>query len=310
MTPTISSLAFRSMGSDCEVTVVGDRAARLAERAPERAEVLESRWSRFRSESELSLLNAGRGEERRVSADTYLLIEHGVAAQRMTGGRFDPTVLAAVVASGYDRSFTDLAASISECRPTKAPGCVGIELDEATRSVRLPMGVGIDPGGYGKGLAADLISEMLIDSGARGACVNMGGDLRCSGEPPPGGWRIGIANPILPDDLLCVVELEDQGMATSSRLIRRWRTGTTERHHLLVPRTGKPSTGLLAATMIAGQAWWAEVLTKVAMIDRRSTRHVLGLLGGEGLFVDADATVSHSPNWPSFAVASPGPALV
>jgi thiamine biosynthesis lipoprotein len=48
----------------------------------------------------------------------------------------------------------------------------------------VPVGVTLDPGGIGKGLAADLTACLLTDSGACGALVNLGGDLRAVGRPP------------------------------------------------------------------------------------------------------------------------------
>src|SRR6185503_17312209 len=62
--------------------------------------------------------------------------------------------------------------------------------------VRLPHGCGFDPGGVGKGLAADKVVADLIGAGAAGACVNLGGDLRVAGRAPAGGdWTIGVEDP-------------------------------------------------------------------------------------------------------------------
>ena len=72
----------------------------------------------------------------------------------------------------------------------------------------LPPGVGFDPGGIGKGLAADLVVDLLLDGGAAGACVDLGGDGRMAGEPPTGGWRVGIGNPYVDGELIAVVGLE------------------------------------------------------------------------------------------------------
>jgi FAD:protein FMN transferase len=301
-----STTAFAAMGSRCEVTVVGGSAGLLAGIARRRVDELEQRWSRFIPSSELCALNraAGAAKPVRLSSDTYLLLDHGVIAWKWTSGRFDPTVLHAMVDAGYDASFEIVRTRTSAPRrvASAAPGCDGIELDPVARTARLPRGVGIDPGGYGKGLAADLVVEALLDAGARGACVSMGGDVRAGGEPPDDGWRIGIANPLVDGDLITVVVLEDHGLATSNRLIRRWdgAEGDAERTHLLDPRSGRFAGGLISASVIAGQAWWAEVLAKVAMVDTAATRTVIPLLGGEGLYVDQDGEVTASASFGSF----------
>jgi thiamine biosynthesis lipoprotein len=178
-------------------------------------------------------------------------------------------VLAALEAAGYDRSFELIDASDAPVSAaTPAPGCANVVLDGDRRTVTLPRGVGFDPGGIGKGMAADLVTEQLLDEGAAGASVSLGGDGRTAGEPPAGGWRVGIGNPYHAGEVVVVVDLAGHGVATSSRLIRRWTGGGTARHHLLDPRTGEPiDNGLDAVTVIAPDAWGAEILTKAAFVS-------------------------------------------
>jgi thiamine biosynthesis lipoprotein len=49
----------------------------------------------------------------------------------------------------------------------------GVRVDRTTRRVGLPSGCGFDPGGIGKGLAADLVAFDLRRGGADGGCVNV-----------------------------------------------------------------------------------------------------------------------------------------
>ena len=85
--------------------VITDGNATLADRAVDRLRELEARWSRFRSESEISRLNARPGVPVIVSAETYALVERAVEGAAMTGGLFDPTLLPELRDAGYDRSF-------------------------------------------------------------------------------------------------------------------------------------------------------------------------------------------------------------
>jgi FAD:protein FMN transferase len=276
------------MGTTCEVTLVGGESG-LLDLARRRVEELEGRWSRFRDDSEITRLNSRSGLPTGLTADGYLLVDHAVAAWRWTAGRYDPTVLESIVAAGYDRSFELLEDRGLAGGPRPAPGCAGVALDPQLRAVTLPPGVGIDPGGIGKGLAADLVVELLLDEGAAGVCISLGGDGRVAGEAPEGGWRVGIGNPYESTELLAVVRLSDHGIATSSRLMRRWRAGGLERHHLLDPRSGCPiDNGLDAVTVIAADAWLAEVLTKAAFVAgaAEGTR-LLTQLGAAGLLVES-----------------------
>ena len=114
--PQTAERRFRAMGSDAHVIVVGDDAAALLDLAQRMIDQLEHRWSRFLLDSEVSLLNAAAGEPVMVTAETVLLVQRAIAAWRLTGGAYDPTLLDALRAAGYDRTFDEL-----EGAPTPEP---------------------------------------------------------------------------------------------------------------------------------------------------------------------------------------------
>lgn len=267
----VEERAVHAMGSSAHVVVVGgppglvdDALARLAQ--------LESRWSRFRPDSELCRLNARAGTWVPVSADLQLLVRTAVRAREASGGLVDPLVLGAVVAAGYDRSLDDLRAGrpapVGLPTPPPGPVPVGVHVETGPGVVRLPPGTGLDPGGIGKGLAADVVAAELLAAGALGACVNVGGDLRVAGLPPSGvgGWTVAVEHPGA-DSSVATVGLTDGGVATSTTRRRRWRADDGERHHLVDPRTGLPSASPLATvTALAASAWQAEVLAKAVLL--------------------------------------------
>jgi FAD:protein FMN transferase len=84
------------------------------------------------------------------------------------------------------------------------------------------------------------------------------------------------------------VALRSGGVATSSRIRRAWGPAIDRRHHLIDPATGRSAhSGLASATVIASEAWQAEVLAKAAFIAGVSEGlFVLGSTGTEGLLVD------------------------
>jgi thiamine biosynthesis lipoprotein len=133
----------------------------------------------------------------------------------------------------------------------------------------MPAGVTFDPGGIGKGLAADIVASELMARGALGAMVNLGGDLRVIGEHPDDGpvWTVAIDDPNHRDHDLFHMGFADGGVATSSQLLRRWAGPGGDRHHLLDASTGAPSTSPVGSAVVAtGAAWWAEVLAKAALL--------------------------------------------
>jgi thiamine biosynthesis lipoprotein len=312
MQGSVSDDRFRAMGSDIHLIVVGG-GPRLLTLARERIDLLEQQWSRFLPDSEISLLNAVAGHPLEVSDDTRLLVECAVEAWRITGGGFDPTLLDALRAAGYDRSFDSLVddGHLPPAPPLPAmrPGPTDIIIEGA--SITLPPGMGFDPGGIGKGLSADLVSQLLLDEGAAGVCVNMGGDLRVRGESPTGaGWTLAIEHPQYATPI-ALVGLWDGAVATSSVLRRVWQVGGRRRHHLIDPATGEPSTSDLAlAGVISGQAWLAEVLAKAVLL--RGAARAFDLLDTTtaALTVGHDGRVHASEGMAAFLGGIPLPSTI
>ncbi len=271
------------MGCDAHVIVV-DGPAGLLDRAVGRIAELESRWSRFDAASELSRLNASAGHSVEVSEDTRLLLERCLQGGDLTGGAFDATVLEAVIAAGYDRTFEELDRTAGSGVGT-VPVIRSLSEEPAVEllpgAARLRAGVGIDSGGIGKGLAADLVVAELLDGGAAGACVNLGGDLRVAGWSPSGdGWTIALDHD-WSEDPIALVGIAEGAVATSTTLRRRWRARDGWNHHLIDPRSGEPSdSDLNLVTVIAAEAWRAEVLAKAVLLN--GSEYAFGILGGTG----------------------------
>lgn len=265
--------SFRAMNTDIEAVIVAEP-ARSAEAAVALAGVealfheAEAILSRFRSESELSALNASAGRPFRASQLLFAVIADAVAAARATSGLFDPTILDALVAAGYDRSFELLPEDRAGIPSPPGPLFTwqDIQLQPDTRTVLLPRGCRLDLGGIGKGWTLDRAAQRLRSFA--NFAVDAGGDLVLAGSPPgSGGWTVGVQDPLAPSRDLCQLELSDCAIATSTVARRHWLLGGRIQHHLIDPRTGRPSrSGALAATVIAGSAGSAETLAKAALL--------------------------------------------
>ena len=310
---------FRVMGTYGEVIVVGGPDG-LASRAERRLAELERRWSRFRPDSELSRLNLAGGAPCVVSPDTVALVEAMRTAWTATRGRFDPTLHDDLVRLGYGvgweagtlagewSSVGEPSASLT--RPdirTEESGCAGIEIAARAGIVRLPPWVRLDPGGLGKGLAADLVAAEALEGGADGVLVNVGGDLRVAGTPPRNasaspvgrqpGWLITVEDPAPGRDPIAEIELLEGGIATTTSARRRWTTADGHVvHHVLDPATRRPAeSSRVQATVLAGSAWWAEVLATVAFLDGRLDEpHAAALLVDDR---GAVSTLGDAPRW-------------
>ncbi|HEY3485865.1 MAG TPA: FAD:protein FMN transferase, partial [Ilumatobacteraceae bacterium] len=219
-------------------------------------EHLEQCWSRFVPTSDVSRINrlgpnVGTLE---VDPSTLTLLATMLEGYERTAGRYDPTLLRAIITEGYDASRLDPSMVSVIAPPADHQASLhDMELDPSANTVTVPPGLVIDPGGIGKGLAADLAVAQLLDEGVDGAMVEIGGDLATAGTPvDPAGWRVDVEHPDPDDGLLCRLAISGGGVATSSVRSRRWTRDGIERHHQIDPGTaGCSTTDLTAVTVSA-----------------------------------------------------------
>jgi len=260
--------SFRAMGT--EVTLIAGGTSPVAfARAARSVEALfareEMRFSRFRDDSELSRVNARAGRWTKVSPGFAALLRHSLEAAARTGGLFDPTVLPALVAAGYDRDFDELIAGARGALRPPEPCRRWPDVDLEDDLLHIPAGVGLDFGGVAKGWTVDLAVHAAAGQGLPWAMVNAGGDLRAIGHAPPGGIDVAVEDPDDRSQEALRVRLAGGALATSSVRIRSWGLGL---HHLIDPRTGQPaSNGIVQATVWAETCAEAEVRAKWALLE-------------------------------------------
>lgn len=259
-------MAQRAMGVTCDVTVVGENGISILRDSLARVARLETLWSRFREGSDISRLNRSAGAPTWVSAETVLLVRHMIAAHGATDGLFDPTLLPSQLAAGDRASLVGDGADTCPVPERASHSVDDIDfLDDFV--IRLPVGLLLDAGGIGKGLAADMTASAAMHAGAAGVCINIGGDMRCLGDTPdPRGWTVMISSPVDYATHVAGACIADGAVATSA-LGARSRAGSGMSVHVFDPRTGAPSVREFAgASIVAGSGAWAEAFTKYVLL--------------------------------------------
>jgi thiamine biosynthesis lipoprotein len=225
---------------------------------------LDAAVSRFRPDSEVSALARQRGARAATALVSPVFAASLAAAlrtARLTDGLVDPTVGGAVIASGYD---ADLAVVRARTGPDGAagqppvpgtvtvpvPGWRSVELDQALRRVRVPVGTVLDLGASAKAWAADTIAVRLAASLDGGFLVNLGGDLAVSGDLPADGWQVAVEGTA--GEARQVVASHGQAFATSSTGRRTWTQDGRLRHHIVDPRTGRTAEAVWEQVTCAG----------------------------------------------------------
>ncbi|HSM28209.1 MAG TPA: FAD:protein FMN transferase [Thioalkalivibrio sp.] len=124
----------------------------------------------------------------------------------------------------------------------------------------------LDFGGLAKGLAVARSLELLAELGVEHAIVNAGGDLMTLGRPGPRPWRIGVRDPH-GAGVLASIELGDgEALFTSGDYERGYDWEGERIHHVIDPRSGRPSQGLAAATVLHTDPALADAAATTLMI--------------------------------------------
>jgi FAD:protein FMN transferase len=258
--------AFRAMGTDVSITgpgVSGDldflEASATVEAVFAREE---QRFSRFRSDSELARVNASAGAWTQVSSPFEALMGTALMQAERTDGLFDPTVLDAMLAAGYDRDFDEVIAGARGALRPPRPCGRWREIETRPGAILMPAGVGLDLGGIAKGWTADLAAEAAVRDGLPWSLVSAGGDLRIAGNAP--SIDVRIEDPGVPSETAALLRLASGALASSSTMRRAWGP---DLHHIVDPRTGAPTDSpIVHAKVWAETCSEAEVLATWALI--------------------------------------------
>jgi thiamine biosynthesis lipoprotein len=146
----------------------------------------------------------------------------------------------------------------------------------------VPGGLRLDLNGVVKSRTVDDALALIAGTGF----VSAGGDLAARGGAvvalPRGG----------------AVRLLRGGLATSGRDRRRWQRGGQVQHHLIDPRTGRPSESPWEQVTVCGSTCLGgDVAAKAAFLMGYAGVVWLDALGLPGRFVEPDGSVRANRSW-------------
>ncbi|MEZ0090758.1 FAD:protein FMN transferase [Streptacidiphilus sp. EB129] len=299
--------AFPVFGTTAELLVADPDQLDLALRTL-RAELdaIDAACSRFRPDSELSLANANAGTAVTVGPLLAEALDVAWQVAEASGGLVDPTVGAALVGLGYDRTFASLRPEgLGPPVTAAAPGLRSVDWAPARRRLRLPPGAALDLGATAKAWAADRAARLVAEASGCGVLVNLGGDLATGGEAPEGGWRIAVADdhraPRPDSPVVCV---HGGGVATSGTAVRSWERAGQRLHHIVDPRTGRnPAPFWRTVTVAAGSCVQANGAATAALVLGPDAPAMLRESGLPARLVHVDGGVVPVCGWPQDAPA-------
>lgn len=300
---------FSIFGTTATLLVSDPSAVRMARTvADAELAAVDRACSRFRTDSELSRLNAAEGSPAVVTELFAEILGVALRAARLTDGDVDPTCGRALAEIGYDRDFAVLMAAGGTGplprlgRPTRrVPGWRSVQLDRQRSQVRLRRGAQLDLGSTAKAWAADRCATRIAAATGSGVLVSLGGDIAVAGRPPDAGWRIRVT-----DDHAASQEAPGQtvtiaagGLATSSTTVRTWEAGGQRMHHIIDPATGEPAQSCWRTVSVAaGSCADANIASTAAIIRSEAALAWLREAGLPARLVRVDGSVELAADWP------------
>lgn len=167
-----------------------------------------------------------------------------------------------------------LAWILSECERTKqeTQGYFDSQYNRQT----------IDPSGIVKGYAISQAAKMLRENGFTDFLVEIAGDLQTSGVSKTGElWTVGIENPFNRSEIIKVVHLSGQGLATSGTSVHK--------DHIVNPLTHVAAHEIASMSVIADDVYDADRMATAAFaMGTNGIAFIASLPGYAGYMVTLD----------------------
>lgn len=268
------SESLKLMGNNFTITVVAEDeefALQNITLAIDEIKRIEKLFTTFSPDSQTNLINENAGiKPVKVDQEVFDLIERSIAISRITQGAFDITY-GGIDKSlwNFDKTMTALPSEEMAKKMVHLINYKNIALNKEDRTVFLKQkGMRIGFGGIGKGYAAEMARNKLMDNNVKSGIINASGDLTSWGLQPNGKpWTIGIANPDQPALAFSYLEISGKAIATSGNYEKYILINGKKYSHTIDPKTGLPITGIKSVTVISDNAEFADAMaTPIAVM--------------------------------------------
>ncbi|MBX2883012.1 MAG: FAD:protein FMN transferase [Granulosicoccus sp.] len=226
---------------------------------------IEQKYSRYRKDNIVWIINNSHGEAVHVDSETVHLLNFADQCYKLSDGLFDITSGVLRLAWSFDGS-SRLPQTKDLQRLLKHVGWH--KLDWNPPILCMPDGMQLDLGGLGKEYAVDRTISLLKNETDAAILVNYGGDLHASSAPVCRDfWSVGIEAIQNENAEFNNISLK-KGALTTSGNARRYVLSEGIRYgHVLDPYTGWPSPqSPSSVTVAANTCIEAGILSTLAML--------------------------------------------
>jgi thiamine biosynthesis lipoprotein len=203
-------------------------------------------------------------------------VSYAIELCKWSGGAFDITVAPLVARWGFGRGAQigepPSAAEIESYLARTGAEIIHVGRGNPTRGGflhKFDPAVEIDLSAIAPGYAADHVAAGLFALGREDFLVEIGGEIYAAGHRSDGKpWRVAIEEPVEEQRRIhSVVELSNQGLATSGDYRAYYLQDGRRLSHTIDPRTGRPiENGMASATVIAPTAAQADGFATALMV--------------------------------------------
>jgi len=295
---------LKLMGSRFEITIVAEdsldanKNIDLAIAEITRIEKLISSWD---ANSQTSLINENAGiKPIKVDSELFNLIERALGISKLTDGAFDISYASMDSIWKFDGSMTEMPTDEEINNSVAKVGYENIVLDKLNHTVFLRIkGMKIGFGAIGKGYAADKAKDLLISKGVTSGIINASGDMAVWGKQPNGSeWKVAIINPLNKNKVFALLPITNGAVVTSGNYEKYVNFKGKRYTHIIDPRTGYPSSGIISVTVFAPEAELADALaTSVFVMGKEAGLHRINQLPKiECIIIDDNGNITKSDN--------------
>lgn len=229
----------------------GDQAESALQEATALVQELEALWSVADPDSEIYQINHRDTDTLTISDETAEILAFALEMAAATQGALDPTIYPVLAAWGFTTENKQVPDQEEIDRLLQLVDYRNVHLTDHT--LTLTPGVELDLGAVAKGYTADLLTQLLQDSGVTSAILNLGGNVQAIGTRPDGSdWRIGVQDPN-GDGYFGVLSVQDSAVVTSGGYENYFTDDAGNVYwHILDPSTGYPAdSGLASVTIVS-----------------------------------------------------------
>lgn len=155
----------------------------------------------------------------------------------------------------------------------------------------------LDPSGLVKGFAIYKASKILKNKGFENFYINAGGDIQVSGKNKNNeNWRTGIQNPFNKNEIIKILSLTNNGVATSGTYIRG--------QHIYNPlRKSDKLKDVVSLTVIGPNVYEADRFATAAFaMQEKGIQFIESIQGLEGYMIRKDKTATFTLGFEKFVL--------